>query len=107
MSNRKFAAAIIGLCLALGVSGVAVAASSAPKKNTITEKSGVDIKPNRYLQDKLRFAKDVYKIKSGGAITFVNTAADEGPHTVSIVKKKDLPRNGAEMQKCAVCQKLG
>lgn len=106
MTNRRLVAGVTALCLALGVSGVAVAAS-APSKNTITEKSGINMKPNRYLQDELRFAKDVYNIKSGGSITFINTAAGEGPHTVSIVKKKDLPRTGAQIENCAICNKLG
>jgi plastocyanin len=104
MKNRKLLAGVIGLCLAIGVSGVSMAASSAPKKNTITEKGGATIKPNRYIQDELRFAKDVYNIKSGGAITFINTVADEGPHTVTIVKKKDLPRKSPA---CPICEKLG
>ena len=107
MNNRKVVAGVAGLCLAMGVSGVAVAASSAPKKNTITEKTGIEMKANRYIKDELRFAKDVYNIKTGGAITFINTAADEGPHTVSIVKKKDLPTKGSQIQNCAICNKLG
>ena len=104
MSNRKVVAVITGLCLAVGVSGVAVAASSAPKKNTITETTYIKIKPNRYIQDGLRFKNDVYNIKSGGAITFINTAADEGPHTVTIVKKKDRPTKSIA---CPICEKLG
>jgi hypothetical protein len=63
--------------------------------------------PNRYIQDGLRWNKDVYKIKSGGTMTVINTAAGEGPHTFSVVKKKDLPKNAKEMEKCAICQKLG
>jgi plastocyanin len=109
MKNRKLVAGVAGLCVALGASGVAVAANSAavPSKITIKQKSGFKMVPNRYIQDMLRWDKDVYKVKSGGEITVVNTQADEGPHTFTVVKKKDLPRNAKEMQKCAICEKLG
>ena len=109
MNNRKLAAGIAGLCLAVGVSGVAVAAntSAVPKSITIKQKAGIDIKPNRYLQDKLRWDKDLYKVKSGGTITVVNTQANEGPHTFSVVKEKDMPRTGKAVENCKICNKLG
>src|SRR3954469_12796274 len=109
MNNRKLAAGIAGLCLAVGVSGVAVAANTAavPKSITIKQKAGIDIKPNRYLQDKLRWDKDLYKVKSGGTITVVNTQANEGPHTFSVVKEKDMPRTGKAVENCKICNKLG
>jgi plastocyanin len=105
MNNRMFAVGAAGLCLALGVSGVAVAANTAavPKSITIKQKQSFKMVPNRYIQDGLRWDKDVYKVKSGGTVTVVNTAADEGPHTLTIVKKKDLPKT----PNCAICNKLG
>jgi plastocyanin len=104
MKNRKLAAGIVGLCLAVGTSGVAVAANSAaaPKSVTIKQSQTFKVVPNRYIQDGLRWDKDVYKVKSGGTITVVNTKADEGPHTFSVVKKKDLPKS----LNCPICDKL-
>src|SRR5436190_14643639 len=95
MKKRKLVAGATGLCLVLGVSGVAVAANTAavPKSITIKQKQTFKVVPNRYIQDGLRWDKDVYKVKSGGTITVVNTQADEGPHTMSIAKKKDLPKS--------------
>ena len=105
MNNRRIAAGIAGLCLAVGASGVAMAASTAaaPKSATITEAQTFKVVPNRYIQDGLRWAKDVYKVKSGGTITVVNNKNQEGPHTFTVVKKKDLPRSIA----CPICDKLG
>ena len=109
MRNRKLAIVVGCLCLAVGLSGVAVAATTAtaPKTATIKVSQSLKMVPNRYIQDGLRWNKDVYKIKSGGTMTVINTAAGEGPHTFSVVKKKDLPKNAKEMEKCAICQKLG
>src|SRR4051794_28897223 len=80
MINRKLVAGVAGLCLAVGASGVAVAANTAAvsKNITIKQKTSVKFVPNRYIQDGLRWDKDIYKMKSGGTITVVNTAADEG-----------------------------
>src|SRR4051794_5576157 len=105
MKNRKLAAGVAGLCVALGVSGVAVAANTAaaPKNVTIKQKQSFKVVPNRYIQDGLRWNKDLYQVKSGGTVTVVNTAADEGPHPFTIVKKKDLPKS----LNCPICDKLG
>jgi hypothetical protein len=105
MKNRKLAAGIAGLCLAVGVSGVAVAANSAavPTKTTIKQKGGVEFKANRWVKDLLRWDRDAYIVKSGGTLHIVNTVADEGPHTFTVVRKKDLPTSF----KCPICDKLG
>jgi plastocyanin len=65
------------------------------------------IKPNRYIQDNLRWNKDVYRVKSGGTITVVNTQASEGPHTFTVVKKSELPRTGKQLVNCRICNTLG
>lgn len=95
MMNRKVAVGVAGLCLAVGVSGVAVAANSAAVPNSITvkQKGGVKFVPNRYVQDQLRWNRDVYKVRSGGTVTLLNNVANEGPHTFSVVKRKDLPKS--------------
>ena len=108
MNNRKLAAGVAGLCLAVGASGVAVAATTAaaPKSVTIKEAQTFKAIPNRYVQDGLRWAKDVYTVKSGGTITVVNNKNGEGPHTFTVVKRKDLPRTAQAMFNCAICNKL-
>jgi plastocyanin len=109
MENRTLAGGVVVLGLAVGISGVAAAANTAavPRSITIKQKAGLKIKPNRYIQDNLRWNKDVYKVKSGGTITVVNTRASEGPHTFTVVKKSDLPRTGKQLVNCRICNKLG
>lgn len=107
MKNRKLVAAIVGLCLAVGVSGVAYAATKAPSKTTVTAVTSIKVKINRWIQDGLRWNKDVYQIRSGGTLTVVNNAADEGPHTLTIVKEKDLPKTPAQVFQCKICKTLG
>jgi plastocyanin len=109
MKNRKLAVGAVGLCIALGASGIAVAANTAavPKSVTVKQSQTFKMVPNRYIQDGLRFDKDVYKVKSGGTINFVFTVVNEGPHTFTVVRKKDLPKTAKAMEKCAICEKLG
>lgn len=108
MTSRKLiaGAAAVALCLA-GAGGAAAAARKAPAKTTIKVSQSFKLKPNRYIQDGLRWNRDVYTIRSGGTLHVVNTAAGEGPHTFTVVRKKDLPRTAAAAFNCKVCNKLG
>src|SRR3954454_16333885 len=94
MRNRKLVVGVTGLCLAVGMSGVAVAANTAavPKSVTVKWSRSFNFKPNRFIKDGLRFNKDVYKVKSGGTVNFLFNITDERPHTFTVIKKKDLPR---------------
>ena len=106
MKRRRIAAGAVALGVAACVTGVAFAAT-APSKVTIKESQTIKFKANRYIQDGLRWDKDVYTIKSGGTLHIVNNKASEGPHTFSVVKKSDLPRTAAQANKCKICEKLG
>jgi len=62
---------------------------------------------NRFVEDTLRWNKDVYSVKSGGTLHIVNMAADEGPHTFTVLARKDEPRTLAALFQCKICEKLG
>jgi hypothetical protein len=109
MKNRKLAlVGALGVCL---VGAVATAATGAtapfPSKTTIKQSTSLKMVPNRYVQDGLRWNRDVYRVKSGGTLHLVNSVINEGPHTFSVVAKADLPRTGAQVQNCKICAKLG
>jgi hypothetical protein len=109
MTLRKSAllsAAVLGL--------VAIAATSAVAargKATATTTIKAVTKPpgfvkNRYIQDNLRWDKDVYTVPSGGTLHIVNLAAEEGPHTFTIVLPKDEPKTGLQVADCKICNVL-
>ena len=107
MQRGKLVAGASVLVLAVGVTGAAMAQSgAAPSKTTIKSKQTLQVKVNRYIQDGLRWDKDVYRVASGGTLHVVNTQAGEGPHTFTVVREKDLPKTAAQMLKCSVCTKL-
>ncbi|MEA2192118.1 MAG: hypothetical protein QOI73_2239 [Solirubrobacteraceae bacterium] len=103
--RRTLITAMAGLCLAAGTAGIAGAASSpAPKTASIKAVQTLKMKVNRYVQDGLRWDKDVYRVRSGGTLTVINNAPDEGPHTLSVVKASDLPKTAAQaLGNCKIC----
>jgi hypothetical protein len=100
--------AVIGLvALAASAGGVSASPSSASAVTTI---KAVEVPPqfkiNRWVQDTLRWNADVYTVQSGGTLHIVNLAADEGPHTFTVVERKDLPRTVAQLENCTICNTL-
>jgi hypothetical protein len=79
--------------------------------SSVTTIKAVTVPPkvvvNRYIQDGLRWNKDVYTVPSGGTIHIVNVAADEGPHTFTVVQRKDEPKTGLQILNCKICEALG
>lgn len=104
MKIRMLAVALVGAGLTAGATGLATAASHpAPKRATIKQKGGFEFKANRYVKSKLRWYRDVYRVRSGGTLTVVSNIVNEGPHTFTVVRKRDLPTSFD----CKVCEELG
>jgi plastocyanin len=105
--HKKVVIGAMALCLTASGAGAAIAASGGPppKHAKIDAVQKVQFKINRYVKDALRWQKDVYQVKSGGTITITNKAND-GPHTFSVVNKKDLPRTTKQINNCKICQTI-
>ena len=78
----------------------------AARRATIRGIPPFKFKPNRYIQDGLRWDKDVYTVKSGGTLHVVNDDGSEGPHTFTVVAKKDVPKTAKQVFNCKICNKL-
>jgi hypothetical protein len=111
MSHRLWLRAVaLSLMLVVAlVAGTAVAASKKPpKKATITLRSPIKVKVNKYFQDGSRFAPGNVVLASGGTLTLKNKG--EAPHTFSIVAKKDLPKGPLKILSCGgpgtVCETI-
>jgi hypothetical protein len=110
MKHTKLIAGIAGLSIAAAGTGAAVAATDkpAPETATIKEKYSLKMEPNRYIQDDMRWAKDIYTVKSGGTVKVVLNKDQEGPHSFSVVRQKDLPKTADEaFNHCKPCKTLG
>jgi plastocyanin len=108
MRKRVGVAAVMSIAavVAVGFVGAASAAPAAPSKVVVKQKSGMKMVPNRYIQDEMRFDRDVYTVASGGTVEFRMIAPQNGPHTLTVVAAKDLPRTAEQAFNCAVCNRL-
>jgi hypothetical protein len=110
MHLRKvlFAAAVMGVTAA-AIAGAASAGHRGAAGDVTTIKAVAPppkFQINRYVQDTVRWNKDVYTVKSGGTLHIVNLAADEGPHTFTVVAQKDEPHTLKQLMNCSICLKL-
>ena len=105
MRYPKLAVGALALTLVVGGGGAALGA--APKRTTIKQRTGLEVKPNRYIKDKLRWNRDVYSVRSGGTLHVVASVLSEGPHTFTVVRKRDLPTTPRQIFNCKICNKLG
>jgi hypothetical protein len=107
MIIRKLVVSATAVAVVAGGGSAAMAAKKPPKTATIKAVEVDSFKINRYLQLGIRWKRDVYTVRSGGTLRLVNLAPGAGPHTFSVVKRKDLPRTKKQMNNCKVCNKLG
>ncbi len=108
MSPRKLFL-VAAACIASGAIATGAVAGHTTSTSVTTIKaltSTPKMAVNRYIQDNLRWDKNVYKVKSGGTLHIVNQAADEGPHTFTVVVKKDAPKTGLQAVNCKICLTL-
>jgi uncharacterized cupredoxin-like copper-binding protein len=110
MRYRKLTAGTAGLSLAVACAvagGATAAGGAAPSKVVVKESYSLKMVANRYIQDGMRFDKDVYTVKAGGTVKLLMSAPQEGPHTLTVVAPKDVPKTAAQaFNGCNVCTKL-
>ena len=92
MSPIKKAAALAVLC-----SAVVVSPAAAQSGNTIVVKGGTVMRPGKAIIDNMRFTPLRKTVRSGSTVTINNRTAE--PHTFSLVKAADRPRNAAQMER--------
>jgi hypothetical protein len=106
MSLRKLTVVAVGMLVALAAMGGATATAAPRTRTTIKSVTSFRFKPNRYIQDGLRWNRDVYAVRSGGRIHVVNGDGSEGPHTFTVLRKKDVPKTVRTLFNCRACNAL-
>jgi hypothetical protein len=106
MSLKKLTVVAVGVLLALVAIGPATATAAPRSRVTIKSVSSFRFKINRYIQDGLRWNRDAYAVRSGGTVHVVNGEGQSGPHTLTVLRKKDLPRTLRTLFNCRACNEL-
>ena len=104
---RRRIAALGAALLMLAVAGAAVAATRGGATGNAVVKTfaGEKIVPNRYFQDEMRFSPGTISVKSGAMLTFTYGDKEMEPHTLTIVKRSDLPKTAAQAENCRACER--
>jgi hypothetical protein len=100
MSRRKFkrlAVPALAVMIAVAVA-VPASAQTAPRTTTLKAVGKVSFKANRYVKDGMRFNRDAVSIRKGGTLRLVDETKQ--PHSFSLVKRGQLPRNMRQMENC-------
>ena len=100
MSRRKHARVGIAAIAVLVAAAIAVPALAATPPARVTQKivGGSKFVPNRSVSETLHFKRDSIRIQKGGTITLVDTTKED--HTFSLVKKRQVPRTGRQVENC-------
>jgi plastocyanin len=90
--NRRLTVGLAATAaLSLGLAPVAAA-----KRNEIRIVGGTKFEAGRYVMDNVRFKPRTRFVRSGATVKVVNKAGPEtGPHTISFVRKRYLPKSFA------------
>jgi plastocyanin len=94
-------AAVAALSLTAAI-GTAAAAPNAPTKKKMAIVGKPVFKAGKFAFDNQRFSPRNFDIKSGGKVTLRNKAKSEDPHSISLVKKSQLPKSFD----CPVCEQI-
>jgi plastocyanin len=88
----------------LAMAATAIGAGKGPAKGKVVITGEESFKPNAYLKLGFHFAPGTVAIKSGGTITLTNVTPEA--HTLSIVKKSQVPRTLKQLENCEVCVEI-
>jgi plastocyanin len=100
LRNGTLAATVV-ICGSALAAAPAVAQAPAEAKLRIV--GGTQMKPGKFIRDDQRFAPRKLRVRAGGKVRLANKAKTEDPHTLSVVKRSDLPKTAAQALGCEVC----
>jgi hypothetical protein len=91
---------LVGLAvlIATAVAVPATAQPSASARVKLSTIGGADFKPNRFIRDTMRFSKDTVRARQGDRLVLRDKT--EAPHSLSVVRKGQLPRKMRQIDGC-------
>jgi plastocyanin len=99
-------AVVVGVAASWAAYALGSSTSAGHGVVVLAKDKGVTFAANRYIQDNMFFAPGTVNVKSGESLTFkFGDAKAMEPHTLTIVKKRDLPRTSAQVENCEPCQR--
>jgi plastocyanin len=104
----KRAIVILGTVALAAVSSVSAgSAAPAPRRAHVETIGRNGMRPNEILFSTLRFRPGHVSVRPGGQVTLSRADATNEPHTITIVRQGELPRNSDEVFNCPICNRVG
>jgi plastocyanin len=104
---RRRVAFLVGVAalaaLASMPTGIAAPAQQRANIDTIGRNG---MRPNEIIFSTLRFQPGRVSVQSGGRVRLTHADQTTEPHTLSIVRRAELPRNSDEVFNCPVCGQI-
>ena len=103
MQKRKIR--LLRALIACGVAVVAVGAGAAHAEaaKVVQVRGGDEFEPNRFVANTFRFAPGTITVRPRERVTWVDAGETPAPHTVTIVRKANLPDTLEEVFECEIC----
>jgi hypothetical protein len=89
---------LLALVALAAIAVPAIAGGGPPNRATQSIVGGVKFVPNRLIGDTMHFKKDVIEVRKGGKIVIKDKTKQD--HTLSLVKKKQVPKNARQVDGC-------
>jgi plastocyanin len=96
------ATAALGASALVIAPAIAATAHSAAKKNQIVIRDGTSYKPGFWVRDNMRFTPFKQTVRKGSTVTLVNKGPAQEPHSISFVKKSQLPKTTRAINRCSI-----
>lgn len=97
-AHTRIAATAAALLFVAG--GTATAAGAA----TVRARGGVEFVPNQYIRDTTRFAPGAITVRPNERVTWIDADRIPDPHTVTVIRRREVPDRLGEVFQCRVCQ---
>jgi hypothetical protein len=102
--SLRVALALAGTAaLCASAAAIAPAMSQPPQTAKLSIVGGIQMKAGKFIRDDQRFAPANREVRSGGSVRLRNRAKTEDPHTLSLVKRSDMPRTAEQAFACEAC----
>jgi plastocyanin len=100
-THTRTAAALSALFLLAGLTAASAGAA------TVRTRGGADFIPNEYVRDTLHFSPGRITVRPNGRVTWIDADRAPDPHTVTVVRRREVPNTLNELFECRVCQLAG
>ncbi len=100
MKNTYARIAAVAAAVLLVAGATAAAAGAA----TVRTRGGVQFSPNQYVRDTTRFAPGPITVRPNERVTWIDADRVPDPHTVTVVRRREVPDRLGEVFQCRVCQ---